>query len=213
MAMSFTNISGTADKYVDIVLPAGFSRATFTCWMYPISVSNYTPILTIRGSSAVNRYTLGLDGTSNKVFLETNSTSYFTYIEASASVTQNTWNMVTGIVNGAFDRTIYLNGAGVQDTAQQSGLTLNRPLLGAYFDNNVTSPTWNGYIAEFAVWATNLNQSEIDSLYKGTKANYIRPTNLRVYVEGIQTANSNRAVTSVTVNGNVPFVSHVRRLG
>lgn len=211
MAMSFTIAGG--GQYIDYVLPSGVSRMTLNCWIYPISLSGYVPIMSLRGGSTVNRYAISVDTTVNKVVLDSASTLYNTFAYSTNTLIANSWNMVTATITSATLRTISLNAVTYTDTDTQSGMTLNRPLVGAYFDNGTTTPTWNGYIAEVALWSQDFNQSEINALYAGAKPYHFRAGQLRMYVPGVSNINTVTPVTSTTLNGSIPFVTHVRRLG
>lgn len=213
MAMSFTNISGTPNQYVDAVMPTGFGRFTINFWIRPTGIPGFASAVTMRGSSVVNRVAVGIDGATNRVFIDTASTSFNTYWETTDILIQGSWNMITAVVNNNFDRRIGLNSVMSFDTQEQSALTLSRILTGAYFDNNVTTPQWNGDIAELALWGVTLTQEEINALYTGAKAKIIRPGAMRYYIPMISNFNSERALVSSTINGTINASTHVRRIG
>lgn len=213
MALYLTNISGTANQYIDVVMPAGVAAHTMNCWVYPISITQAAQILTLRSASTVNYVQLGLDGQTNKAFLATNGSSYSTYHESTNTFTANAWNMVTCSIAGTNSRKVYLNGTPTLNEDTQTGLTLNRLLIGATFLDNITTPTWNGYIAEVGVWNVSMTDAEVSSLYAGTKAKLVRPLALRQSIPLIIDPNSEKAVTSITTNGTVTYVNHVRRYG
>ena len=74
---------------------------------------------------------------------------------------------------------------------------------------------YEGYLAEVAIWNVTLTTDELSSLYTGTKANQIRPQNLKFYMPLVRNiydaTNSTTSITSgFTAN---PEVNHVRRYG
>ena len=213
MSMSFTNISGTANKYADVNMSSGAGRFTLNFWMKPTGIANLAAAITLRGTSTVNRVAVGLNGANNCVFIDTASTGFSTYFESTDFLIQGSWNMVTAIVNNNIDRRIYLNAIGFNDSQEQSGMTLTRMLTGAFFDNNVTTPQWEGELAEVALWSVVLNAADIQSLYVGLKPKSVRPASLRYYSPMINDFSNERPQTSITVNGVINPAVHVRRLG
>ena len=124
--------------------------------------------------------------------------------------------MATAVGTSTTSRTVYTNAASSATTTISRIISAptSWAIGGSYIGG--ISPEFEGYLAEVAVWNVALTLAEITSLYRGTKANQIRPQNLKVYVplvrDRIDTCGK---TTTIDVSGDLysPVVDHVRRYG
>jgi hypothetical protein len=187
---------------------------TINCWFYP----------TITGVGRLNLVSF-VENTASVVHLlransDTNIVEYNTSTplsaSSSASYTTNTWNMATAVGTSATSRTVYLNAAnsGTQTTSR-TPTTPDRVCIGFARVSGIDTPSMEGYIAEVAIWNATLTTDELSSLYKGTKADQIRPQNLKFYMPLVRNIYDETAsTTGITYEFDPnPEVNHVRRYG
>lgn len=172
--------------------------------------------IVIGNAPSLNRWAIGTIRTDNGSASQLTSSSTTTMV-------QNQWQYVYGWVTGT-------TGAGgmITDwmigydftTRSQSGLTIphagvnfTRTSMGGRFSNTIGQP-WNGYIAEFAIWNTILNDEEFFSIARGIKADKIRPDSLVYYFPGIRenTVETVGGFAMTNING-ASVVDHPRRYG
>ena len=178
MAYNFLNQTAATSKIR--ALGSFFSYPlTINCWFYP----------TITGVGRLNLVSF-VENTASVVHMlransDTNIVEYNTNTpgsaSSSASYTTNTWNMATAVGTSATSRTVYLNAAnsGTQTTSR-TPTTPDRVCIGFSRTAGSDLVTMEGYIAEVAIWNVTLTTVELTSLYKGTKADQIRPQNLKL---------------------------------
>lgn len=187
---------------------------TINCWFYPtITGGGNLPLVSFVENTASVVHLLRADSNTNLVQYNTGTPLS---ASSSASYTTNTWNMATAVGTSATSRTVYLNAAnsGTQ-TVSRTPTTPDRVCIGFQRISGIDSPTMEGYIAEVAIWNATLTTDELTSLYKGTKADQIRPQNLKFYMPLVRNIYDETAsTTSITsVFGANPEVNHVRRYG
>jgi hypothetical protein len=213
MAYNFTNQTASTSKIR--ALGSFFSYPlTINCWFYP----------TITGVGRLNLVSF-VENTASVVHMlransDTNIVEYNTNTplsaSSSASYTTNTWNMATAVGTSATSRTVYLNAAnsGTQ-TTNRVPTTPDRVCIGFSRTAGSDIPSMEGYIAEVAIWNVTLTTDELTSLYKGTKADQIRPQNLKFYMPLVRNIYDETAsTTGITYEfGANPEVNHVRRYG
>jgi hypothetical protein len=213
MAYNFTNQTLPTSKIR--ALGSFFSYPlTINCWFYP----------TITGVGRLNLVSF-VENTASVVHMlransDTNIVEYNTNTplsaSSSASYTTNTWNMATAVGTSATSRTVYLNAAnsGTQTTSR-TPTTPDRVCIGFSRIAGTDVPSMEGYIAEVAIWNVTLTTDELTSLYKGTKADQIRPQNLKFYMPLVRNIYDETAsTTGITYEfGANPEVNHVRRYG
>jgi hypothetical protein len=213
--MAYNFLNQTASTSTIQALGSFFSYPlTINCWFYP----------TITGVGRLNLVSF-VENTASSVHMlransDTNIVEYNTgtplSANSSASYTTNTWNMATAVGTSDTSRTVYLNAAnsGTQ-TTRRTPTTPDRVCIGFSRVSGSDTPSMEGYIAEVAIWNVTLTTDELTSLYKGTKADQIRPQNLKFYMPLVRNIYDETAsTTSITsVFGANPEVNHVRRYG
>jgi len=213
MAYNFTNL--TASTSTIQALGSFFSYPlTINCWFYPTitGVGRLNFVSFVQNTASVV-HLLRLDSNTNLVQYNTGTPLS---ASSSASYTTNTWNMATAVGTSATSRTVYLNAAnsGTQTTSR-TPTTPDRVCIGFARLSGIDTPTMEGYIAEVAIWNATLTTDELTSLYKGTKADQIRPQNLKFYMPLVRNIYDETAsTTGITYEfGANPEVNHVRRYG
>ena len=213
MAYNFTNL--TASTSTIQALGSFFSYPlTINCWFYPtITGIGSLHLVSFVENTASVVHLLRLDSNTNLVQYNTGTPLS---ASSSASYTTNTWNMATAVGTSATSRTVYLNAAnsGTQTTSR-TPTTPDRVCIGFARLSGIDTPTMEGYIAEVAIWNATLTTDELTSLYKGTKADQIRPQNLKFYMPLVRNIYDETAsTTGITYEfGANPEVNHVRRYG
>ena len=213
MAYNFLNQTVSESKIT--ALGSFFSYPlTINCWFYPtISGVGTMNLVELCENTASVVHMLRLNSTTNVVQYNTSTPASAT---SSASYTTNTWNMATAVGTSATSRTVYLNAgnAGTQTTSR-TPTTPDRVCIGFSRISGIDSSNYEGYLAEVAIWNVTLTTDELSSLYTGTKANQIRPQNLKFYMPLVRniydaTASTTSITSGFTAN---PEVNHVRRYG
>ena len=223
MAQEFLNVTdptGTGDDYIsgDATLSAGYPL-TINVWFYPPSAS-LTGIYNIVGvgnASVFANHRLRINNSTLRVSGATQDNSLGT---TSATVTVNytasAWNMATYVCNSVTSRTAYVNagGSATATISRTVAAPTNWTIGGHYSRAPIASH--EGYLAEFSVWNAALTADEITSLYRGAKADGIRPQNLKVYVPLVRDYTDTRGLTT-SITSNFPsgatVKDHVRRYG
>lgn len=225
MAQEFLNGSDPTETYLDYISGAAtFSSAypmTLNVWFYPVETpSNQVDMVSVgtvlpnEGSRHTLRYNLN---TLRVAGVTITTTGSGTGVTTTTNYTTNAWNMATYVCTSTTSRTVYVN-AGSSATS-----TTNRPvtaptnwIIGGYYSFETINITYEGYLAEFSVWNAALTAAEITSLYRGTKADMIRPQNLGVYVPLVRNHTDTRGLTT-SITSNFPsgatVKDHVRRYG
>lgn len=213
MAYNFLNQTVSESKITAI--GSFFSYPlTINCWFYAttsgVGIMN---LVELCENTASIVHMLRLNSNTNQVQYNTATLASAT---SSASYTTNTWNMATAVGTSATSRTVYLNAAnsGTQTTSR-TPTTPDRVCIGFARTNGSDLPSYEGYLAEVAIWNVTLTTNELSSLYTGTKANQIRPQNLKFYMPLVRNIyDATASTTSITsVFDPNPEVNHVRRYG
>jgi len=216
MAYNFTNQTATI-SYSDITALGSFFSypLTINCWFYP-SISGYgaAQLVSLCSTTATTFHELRINSNTNTVQYGTGTPLFAT---SSASYTANTWNMATAVGTSITSRTVYLNASnsGTQTTSRTI-TTPDRVCIGfTRTGGNNNYPSYEGYLAEVAIWNETLTTDELSSLYKGTKASQIRPQNLKFYMPLVQNIyDATASTTGITYEFDPnPQVNHVRRYG
>ena len=211
MAYNFLNQTDTESKIT--ALGSFFSYPlTINCWFYP-TLDGYgrMHLVELAENTAGVVHLLRINSDTNTVEYNTNSPASAT---SSASYTTNTWNMATAVGTSATSRTVYLNAANSgTNTANRVITTPDRVLMGV--SRTYDTPTYEGYLAEVAIWNVTLTTDELSSLYTGTKADKIRPQNLKFYMPLVRNIyDATASTTGITYEFEPdPEVNHVRRYG
>ena len=213
MAYNFLNQTAYESKIT--ALGSFFSYPlTINCWFYP-TLDGYGTgsLVELVENTASNHHLLAINSTTKTVRYGTGTPFFAT---SSASYTTNTWNMATAVGTSTTSRTVYLNAAnsGI-NTATRTITTPDRVCIGFVRTGGSDSPNYEGYLAEVAIWNVTLTTDELSSLYTGTKANQIRPQNLKFYMPLVRniydaTASTTSITSGFTANSEV---NHVRRYG
>ena len=216
MAYNFTNQTATISSSDITALGSFFSYTlTINCWFYPtISGSVIGQLINLCSTTATNYHQLRINYSTNTVQYGTGTPFFAT---SSASYTTNTWNMATAVGTSITSRTVYLNAANSgTNTASRTITTPDRVCIGFTRSNgNNDIPSYEGYLAEVAIWNETLTTDELTSLYNGTKASQIRPQNLKFYMPLVRNIyDATASTTGITYEFDPnPQVNHVRRYG
>ena len=94
------------------------------------------------------------------------------------------WNHVAGVFAGVSSTSVFLNG-GSKGTDSRSCVVGHNPnqtgIGGLVRSTSYDYQQFDGYIAEFAIWDTNLSDEEIGVLAAGYSPLFVRPQNLVGY--------------------------------
>jgi hypothetical protein len=223
MAQEFLNSTDPTLTYDDYIsgaatLSAGYPL-TINVWFYPpsASVTGFRNMVGVGNGSDVSQHCLRINNTTLRVSAITiDSASPITTIAATTNYTASAWNMATYVCTSATSRTVYVNAGGSgTTTVSRSVIAPTNWIVGGRYEL-AELPQYEGYLAEFSVWDAALTANEITSLYRGTKADGIRPQNLKVYVPLVRNHTDTRGLTT-SITSNFPsgatVKDHVRRYG
>jgi hypothetical protein len=213
MAYNFNNQTATISYSKITALGSFFSYPlTINCWFYPTLVSyGNMSLVTLVQETASDCHGLQINTNANTVRYGTGTPFYAT---SSASYTTNTWNMATAVGTSSTSRTVYLNAANSgTNTGSRTITTPDRVNIG--LQRTFDTPSYEGYLAEVAIWNVTLTTDELSSLYTGTKASQIRPQNLKFYMPLVRNIyDATASTTGITSEFEPnPEVNHVRRYG
>ena len=177
-------LNGTS-QYLQRTTTLGASfPITISAWFNTNAATTDQIIWAESSTTNVSRHTFGIN-TSGKLQAATVDTGGTAYTAASsASVVANTWHhgAVSFITNK--NRTVYLDGAGV-NTFETPDPTIggrNRTNIGIRYRGTTTPEAYfNGEIAEFCLWTVELTQGEITALANGAHPLSIRRANILTY--------------------------------
>jgi len=222
MAQEFLNYTDPTLSYDDYIsgaatLSAGYPL-TINVWFYPPSASvTFLNLVGVGNGSDLSHHRLRINNTTLRVSGATVDTGgSTTAVTSSANYTASAWNMATYVCTSATSRTVYVNagGSGTTNVSRTVIAPTNWIVGGNY--QLAELPQYEGYLAEFSVWDAALTADEITSLYRGTKADGIRPQNLKVYVPLVRNYTDTRGLTT-SITSNFPsgatVKDHVRRYG
>lgn len=215
MAIGFDNLTGLGTAYVDGTMSSSFTYPfTINMWVYPVTVVGGVNIIAAFHNSSDNQvFRFALNGTTTRALFSAFDT---TVANAASLTTYNTsaWNMITGVGTSSTSRTVYLNNGG--SATNNTAKTPTSPtawILGGNWSAGAPAPSFEGYMAEVAIWDVALSTDEIASLYTGVKAQFIRPGNLKMYAPIIRDIIDVRGNTTSITNNNTTVQNHVRRYG
>lgn len=194
--LSFTDTSNNLDL--------GGSQASFECWVYPISTTNYQMLFKYGGTgdwNTTNGIEYGLSLQSGVVYFYYNSSASAANINSGATtVAANTWTHIAVASNASNALSLYVNGTRVATTtaAITKPTTRTSMRIGADISNYA-----NGYMSNYR-FITGSNA------YDATLSSITVPTSPVSAVTGTQllTCQSNRFVDNstnnfaITPNGN-----------
>ena len=224
MAQEFLNQigdpTGTYDDYISgaATLSAAYP-VTMNVWFYPpTGVGGLLDMVGVGNDSDISNHRLRMNNTTIRVSAATTDTGNgTTAVTATVNFTASAWNMATYVCTSATSRTVYVNAGGSATTAVSRTVTAPTDwLIGGRYAFATPIPLYEGYLAEFSVWDAALTAAEITSLYRGAKADGIRPQSLKVYVPLVRNHTDTRGLTT-SITSNFPsgaaVKDHVRRYG
>lgn len=125
---------------------------------------------------------------------------------SSAAPTINTWQNLTGVYSANNSRTVYLNGGSSgTDTTAATPSGISHIYVGATSSSSSIIKSFNGAIADTAIWNVALNTSEIAALNAGYSPALIRPSALVYYQPLIRELNDLRGAIFTNVNTATAF--------
>ena len=172
----------------------------------------------VGNDSDISNHRLRMNNTTIRVSAATTDTGNgTTAVTATVNFTASAWNMATYVCTSATSRTVYVNAGGSVTNATNRTVTAPTDwLIGGRYAFATPIPLYEGYLAEFSVWDAELTADEITSLYRGAKADVIRPQSLKVYVPLVRNHTDTRGLTT-SITSNFPSAAavkdHVRRYG
>jgi hypothetical protein len=159
------------------------------CWIYPTTTTtgHYMAMSIANSNNYYDQYYLRFSpdypsaGNNGFVFLQRNIAGQD--IECKTGVSVNAWNHVAGTIDSSGDMKAYLNAsASTGQTGTYSPGSLNQTGIGALVRNTGYDQCYfTGYIAEGAIWETDLTADEIGALHHGVCPLLVRPDKLKAY--------------------------------
>lgn len=164
------------------------------------------------------------DGTQTKLVAGTNDDVTFAVAQSSINVTQSQIQHGLAVWTSATSRAIYLDGSNKgTDTNSSTPANMDRTSIGREMDSS-PGDSWDGMIAEFAVWNVALTDAEALILAAGYSPQFVRPGSLVAYwplfngavnavdvVGGLTLTNTNTVVKTAHPRMIYPYSSSVVR--
>ena len=215
MAYEFFNQTGNGSDYIQATASLFSYPFTINFWFYPtVSAVGTLVMFALHNTTDSQRFTVQINTITSRLQFNAFTTAN-TNAVANANYTLNAWNMATAVGTSSTSRTVYINGNNaVTNTTSRVITTPTRWLLASNYSAGII-PQYEGRISEVAIWNDALNQTDITSLYRGSKATLVRPTNLKVYIPLIRDIlDLTSSTTSITqVISDTVVSSHSRRYG
>lgn len=215
MALEFFNQTGNQTDYIQATASLFSYPFTINFWFYPtISGVGTLQVFVLHNTTDNQRFVFQINTITSRLQFNAFTTANANAI-AGANYTLNSWNMATAVGTSSTSRTVYINGNNaVTNTTLRAVTTPTRWLVAANYAGTV-NPAYEGRISEIAIWNAALNQTDITSLYRGSKATLVQPTNLKVYIPLIRDIlDLTSSTTSITqVISDTVVSSHSRRYG
>lgn len=208
-AFSAAGSDNIANASIALVTDEPFTMAS---WFYVTDVSVARTIWSIGNAGSSGFWRLGVNA-SSQVFAQKQSDASANSQAVVAGVSINTWMHGIAVWAGDADRTVYLNGSGVNDTGSVADCVANRTCLGIQAGNLGTPRPFEGYLCESAIWSVaDLTADEITALAKGFSPRLIRPNALLTYLPLIRNVVDIKGAMAYTTSGTT-VVDHPRIIG
>lgn len=180
---------------------------TISAWI-KTNVYRTCMIVELSDGSNSNRHTLVQEASSYLAY--SSSTSPGSADLGSIINTQpaGNWQHVCAVFASATSRTPYLNGvAGTTNTTPVTPVNINTIVIGSRTDSAFT---FDGTIAEVAVYNKALSQAEINALYGGQAAYNVAHQNLKIYAPLIREFHeiASGITLTPTFTGRLPTTHH-----
>lgn len=210
MAIDF---SGTAQNYFATTTPVTSVPLTLACWFNPDSASDFGVLLGSLDSAAGTWrgfYIAAHGGQPNDpVYAITAENSNFVSAYSSTGYSVGTWHHACGVFRAANDRSAYIDGTSRgNDNGNQTPTGVDCLGIGAS-RRSITDNFFNGRIAEAAIWAAALDDSEVLSLGRGVSPLKVRPQSLVLYCPLIRGPQDLKG-RSISTNGSPTVAAHPR---
>jgi hypothetical protein len=160
---------------------------TFSAWVYPKAVTNGI-VISVSNTNGAEATFFGLNaGLRPFTNIISNGINSFYTSPTSSAVAVNTWSHIAFVVTGNPGRLLYSNGVVSSNTSLYNNFgTVSTTRIGSNFDRNSDPPgapgtSFEGDIADLAVWNQALPESEIGILLQGYSARMVRPQSLVFY--------------------------------
>ena len=184
---------------------------SFSCQFYPIGVSGSGRIITSLFTTASGSHRLSFAVNASDKLIFTERHTGITTTTSTASVNFNAWNSAQFTISSGQPpaRRLYLNG-NTPVTNDASTYLVNSPnnwILGASWVSYAISPTYNGYIQDFAVWNAVLTDDECYALSKGISPRLVRTSDLTIHVPGIR--NITEAMGAPDISNDATGITYI----
>lgn len=153
---------------------------TFACFFKHTAVGGSTQTLMAAddGVAVTNAFTLST-GSTDTVTLATIATSSSSSVTTEVGILNN-WNTAVGITQSSISRYGAVNSRlATQSTTSRVPSGINEFIIGGRGSGLLS---WNGLLAEVAVWQAALTPRELQSYSEGKSPRTIRPENLLLYM-------------------------------
>jgi len=186
---------------------------TLNCWGYIVTTGAQRNFILLHNVTNAYRHAVFINASSQATLVSVDSGGTTQTTITAATISANTWFMLTGVFTSATSRTVYLNAANATTgTTSRTPTTPTRMLLGGQYTGSTTS-NLNGRIAEVGIWDAALTADEITSLYRGAKPIGIRPQNLQNYYPLVRGITNYTGTHTVNDDGGTKGADHYRRYG
>ncbi len=215
MARNFNN---STDTYIQHYLGATYDvPVTISAWANPNQTNAADTLVSLNVGTIAEALGTSLQlrlGSSAQVAARSSTEAAQSSALSTGIYSANTWQHTAAKFAASNSRIAYLNGVGgaAQTTSRLTPnleyLIVGRGSGGA----QDTASSYNGSLAEVAVWNVALDDEEIVSLSKGVKPTMIRPDKLIAYFPLIRDVYNIINKQTSTVSGTT-IVDHPRRYG
>ncbi len=206
MARSF---AASDNQYlITTTTPVTANPVTMACWANPNNATAAMAVMHITDSAGAVNWLLfmtirgDVGGDPLRAFVRT---SGGISTMSGGTFSANVWNHFAQRSGSDTDHETYLDGSSIAtDANSRAPASIDRIGIGTEADS-VIAPSFDGGIAEWAIWDVSLTDTQITILSKGFQAPFVQPGSLVLYARGIRGDSSGDDRDTV---GGVAFVSN-----
>ena len=205
----------------DFVPTARYVIAASVVTDYPVSMACWANADTLATSQTAMDLGSTLSGNGQRVFMnasgvnaESSQAGGTRIATTTAAPTTGTWHHIAGVFASATDRRAFLDGGnkGTSTDSRTWSADIDRTLVASRLRSNTFSQTFDGRLAEVAIWDVALSDDDVASLAKGFRPTLIRPDRIVMYSSLISTVFDYVGGNTMTLTGTANVAVHPRRI-
>jgi len=203
------DLNGTTQYLSTTSTPVTSVPLTFAIWFNTDATANMYLAYLLNSSSPSNFFRIQTRSTTAPIEMSRNDGGTLAFVRSTGTTPVNgTWNHACGVFTSSSSMTIYYNGGNSQtNTTSKTPTGIDSILIG---DAGTGSNRFNGKLADFGIWDTDLTADEIASLAKGMTCDKVRPESLVFYAPLVRDLQDTKGGLTITNNNSATVAVHPR---